>query len=68
MFLPLIMILALEKMLDANLVGVLIAALAGYLLGGVSNSDAEQRPVQEVSEPTTVVPRRELNIVGPDMR
>jgi hypothetical protein len=67
MLLPLIMILSLEKVIDANLVAVLIAALAGYLLGGVSSVEAIEHHVREASEPAPIL-RRELNVISPDGR
>lgn len=37
--LPIILILALEKLLDSQVVGTLIGGLMGYLLSGIANFD-----------------------------
>ncbi len=40
---PVILILALEKILDGATIGTLIGALVGYLLSGIANYDPPQR-------------------------
>jgi hypothetical protein len=42
--LPVIVILALEKVLDGQTIGTLIGGLTGYLLSGISNYDRPGGP------------------------
>ena len=46
---PLIIIMALEKVLEANIIGALLGAMFGYLLTGISNANA-QPPAKSAAE------------------